>query len=216
MTLGFGQIIIAIIRTIEEVGGASWHSPTTVPTIDQLSPGSFAHWSRCAFCRCAIWPIPILGRSMRAVREDEIAAEAAGIDTTRVKVLAFVISALWAGVAGGLYAHYPPRWRIPNDFDFVRSVEVVVMVVLGGLGSITGATMTAVVLQVTGRITAQYRRRFLGRPDLDGLAAALAFPRHRLAMLRNNRAELVALAASGRCFPLLLRFSVRSFLDRKP
>ncbi len=77
------------------------------------------------------------GRALLAIREDEMAAEAMGVDTTGYKVRAFVISAFFAGLAGGLFVHLL-QLATPRSFSFIRSIEVVVMVVLGGLGSITG------------------------------------------------------------------------------
>ncbi len=84
------------------------------------------------------------GRSLWAIREDEIAAEAMGVNTTGYKVRAFVVAAFFAGIAGGLFAHFA-RFN-PNSFTFVKSMEIVVMVVLGGLGSTTGAVVAAVFL----------------------------------------------------------------------
>src|SRR5574342_1339706 len=77
------------------------------------------------------------GRALFAIREDEVAAEAMGVDTTGYKVRAFVISAAYAGLAGGLIVHLI-QLCTPRTFTFVKSIEVVVMVVLGGLGSVTG------------------------------------------------------------------------------
>src|SRR5205814_2258529 len=85
------------------------------------------------------------GRALRAVREDEIAAAAVGIDTTHFKVMAFVIGAFFAGLAGALYAHLD-GYLNTNSFSFVRSIELVVMVTLGGLGSIWGAAIAALLL----------------------------------------------------------------------
>jgi len=85
------------------------------------------------------------GRSLWAIREDEIAAEAMGVNTTGYKVRAFVVSAFFAGVAGGLFAHFVPIIN-PGSFTWVKSMEVVVMIVAGGLGSTTGAILAAVVL----------------------------------------------------------------------
>ena len=79
------------------------------------------------------------------MREDQIAAEAMGVDTTRYKVKAFVIGSFLAGVAGGLFAHYM-MYLNPQMFMFVKSFEVVAMVVLGGLGSISGSVVAAVIL----------------------------------------------------------------------
>jgi branched-chain amino acid transport system permease protein len=76
------------------------------------------------------------GRSLLAIREDEIAAEAMGVNTTAYKVRAFVISSFFAGIAGALFAHFVPIIN-PGSFTFVKSMEVVVMIVAGGLGSTT-------------------------------------------------------------------------------
>ena len=77
------------------------------------------------------------GRGFLAVRDDEIAAEAMGINTTKYKVLAFVLGAFFAGIAGGLYAHFI-SYITPEGFNFMKSVDVVVMVILGGMGSTVG------------------------------------------------------------------------------
>ncbi|MCL6559336.1 MAG: branched-chain amino acid ABC transporter permease [Firmicutes bacterium] len=83
------------------------------------------------------------GRACISIREDEIAADAMGIDTTRYKVLAFVTGCALAGLAGALYAHRYPFLH-PSSFDFLKSFDFLLIVVLGGLGSITGTIVTAV------------------------------------------------------------------------
>jgi len=80
-----------------------------------------------------------------AIRDDEIAAEALGVDTTRYKVTAFVLGAFFAGVAGGLFAHYL-SYLNPSTFTFLKSIEVIAMVVLGGMGSVSGSVLAAIVL----------------------------------------------------------------------
>jgi branched-chain amino acid transport system permease protein len=85
------------------------------------------------------------GRSLLAIREDEVAAEAMGVNTTGYKVRAFVVAAFFAGLAGGVFAHYQSIVS-PGSFTFVKSMEVVVMIVAGGLGSTTGAIIAAVFL----------------------------------------------------------------------
>ena len=87
------------------------------------------------------------GRSVIAIREDEIAAEAMGVNTTYYKLFAFVLAAFIAGVAGGLYAHHIGMID-PSKFDFNRSVEIIIMVVLGGMGSISGSVISATVLTI--------------------------------------------------------------------
>ena len=86
-----------------------------------------------------------LGRALVSIREDELAAEAMGINTTRYKVISFVISSAFAGVAGVLFAHYN-KFLSTNDFQFIKSFEIIIMIVIGGLGSITGAILGATVM----------------------------------------------------------------------
>lgn len=87
------------------------------------------------------------GRGFIAVKDDEIAAESMGINTTRFKVTAFIIGAFFAGIAGGLYAHFL-QYINPEDFNFLRSVEIVAMVILGGMGSMFGVVIAAIVLTI--------------------------------------------------------------------
>ncbi len=88
------------------------------------------------------------GRAFLSIREDEIAAEAMGINTAKYKVRAFVISAFLAGIAGGLFAHMLGTTLNPRELGFQKSIEVVIMVVLGGMGSISGAIIAAASLTV--------------------------------------------------------------------
>src|SRR5204863_1321098 len=86
-----------------------------------------------------------VGADFLAVREDQIAAEAMGVNTTKYKVKAFIIGSFLAGVAGGLFAHFM-MYLNPTMFMFIKSFEVVAMVVLGGLGSISGSILAAIIL----------------------------------------------------------------------
>jgi branched-chain amino acid transport system permease protein len=213
VTLGFGQIIVTIIRNMEVVGGASGFKGLPQYT-------NFV-WVAGAAILCILsvrnLALSSLGRSMKAVREDEVAAEAAGVDTTRVKVLAFVISAMWAGVAGALQVHYT-QLAHPNDFTFMKSIEVVVMVVLGGLGSITGSAVAAVLLRLLEEYLRDVNWAFGAGVALIILAAALSLPRYRSMMRRSEtgwlRARVMwlrwpALSAVGLC---LLYFYGRSWM----
>ena len=85
------------------------------------------------------------GRACISIREDEIAAESMGVDTIRYKVIAFIIGAACAGIAGAVYASYF-YYLEPNLFDFLKSVDVLVIVVLGGLGSLSGSMLAAILL----------------------------------------------------------------------
>ena len=95
------------------------------------------------------------GRACLSIRENEIAAETMGIDTTKYKVMAFTIGAAFAGVAGTLFAHYFYIAH-PASFTFMKSFDILSMVVLGGLGSMTGAVCGAVLLTFISAALASY------------------------------------------------------------
>jgi branched-chain amino acid transport system permease protein len=87
-----------------------------------------------------------LGRALISVREDEFAAQAMGVNVARVKVLAFMLAAFFAGMAGALIAHESGLILNPKDAGFLRSLDYVIMTVLGGRGSITGVMLAAAIL----------------------------------------------------------------------
>lgn len=87
------------------------------------------------------------GRATMAIREDEIAAESMGVNTTKYKVIAFVIGAVTASLAGSIYASYV-QTIVPNTFNFMRSIDILIIVVFGGIGSITGTFISAIVLGI--------------------------------------------------------------------
>ncbi len=143
VTLGFGEIIRVLILNMDFIGGARG-----MPGIPQWT-NFFWVYGVALVCLVSLNRLmdSSHGRALLAVREDEIAAEATGVDTTRYKVLAFVIGAFWAGVSGALFAHFL-TYLNPSTFDFNRSFEIIIMVVLGGMGSMTGAVIAAVFLTV--------------------------------------------------------------------
>ena len=99
------------------------------------------------------------GRGFLATHDDEIASEAVGLDTTRYKIVAFVIGAFFAGIAGGLYGHFKMTIT-PTGFDFTKSIEIVVMVILGGMGNTIGVVLAAVLLTLLPEVlrpVAEYR-----------------------------------------------------------
>ncbi len=143
ITLGFAEIIRVIIQNLKFTGGAV--GLRSIPNYSTVA------WT-LGWMLITIYAISSLmrsrhGRAILSIREDEIAAEASGISTTRYKVIAFAISAAFAGVAGGLYAHFI-RVLAPANFAFMKSAEILVMVVLGGLGSILGSVISATVLTI--------------------------------------------------------------------
>ena len=143
VTLGFNEIIKGVIQNAEPLGA-------------QRGLGGMVQYTKFfwtfAFAAITVYVVVNLvnstyGRGFLAVRDDEIAAEAMGINTTKYKVLAFVIGAFFAGLAGGLYAHFK-QFIHPEGFNFLRSVDIVVMVILGGMGSTAGVCVAAALLTI--------------------------------------------------------------------
>jgi len=143
VTLGFGEIIRVLILNIDAVGGARGFSG--IPKLSNF----FWVYLLAAATIVTVWNLlrSSYGRAFLAIRENEIAAQAMGIDVTRHKVLAFVISSMFAGMAGCLFGHYT-MYLHTNSFTFVKSFEIIIMIAIGGLGSIEGAVLGAVLLTV--------------------------------------------------------------------
>jgi branched-chain amino acid transport system permease protein len=155
VTLGFGEIIRVLLQNTNAVGGARG--------MEGIVPATNLFWAVGAAVVTIYTMIALVrstyGRGFQAVRDDEIAAAAMGIDTTRFKVTAFVIGAFFAGVAGGLYAH-AVEFISPEGFNFLRSFEIIVMVILGGLGRPVGVAVAAILITLLNewlRDLSQYR-----------------------------------------------------------
>jgi branched-chain amino acid transport system permease protein len=140
-TLGFGEIVAIMITNFEVVGGAS--GMAGVPAYST----TFWIFAFVALVCLMSWHLQrsTFGRALIAIRENELAAEVMGVPAARLKVMAFVFGAFFAGIAGGLLGHLLQSIS-PATFGFMKSVEVVVMLVLGGLGSMTGAIVGAIIL----------------------------------------------------------------------
>lgn len=137
-TLGLGEIIRVAIQNLDSLGGASG-----LPGIPYKSTFPWVYFIMVGSILIVYNIIHSThGRAMISVREDEIAAEAMGINTTKYKILAFSIGAFFAGVGGGLYAHYI-MFMDPTSFNFLKSFDFVTYVVLGGMGSLTGSILSA-------------------------------------------------------------------------
>ena len=104
------------------------------------------------------------GRALKAIREDEIAAESMGVNLTLYKLKSFAFGTFLAGIGGALYGHFL-SYINPSDFGFLKSVDILSMVVLGGLGSVPGAVIGASVLAAAPeflRFMSQYRMLVYG------------------------------------------------------
>jgi len=143
VTLGFNEIIKGVIQNAEPLGAQRG--------LGGMVQHTTFFWT-FAFAALTVYVVLSLvrstyGRGFLAVRDDEIAAEAMGINTTKYKVLAFVLGAFFAGIAGGLYAHFK-QFIHPEGFNFMKSIDVVVMVILGGMGSTAGVCVAAALLTI--------------------------------------------------------------------
>jgi branched-chain amino acid transport system permease protein len=155
VTLGFGEIIRVVFRNIPALGGALG--------LNGIAPYTNLFWTYASAAITIYVVLAIVhstyGRGFIAVHDDEVASEAMGINTTRYKIIAFVIGAFFAGIAGGLFSHF--RQSIdPKGFDFVRSIEIVVMVILGGMGNTAGIILAAILLTLLPELLrpiAEYR-----------------------------------------------------------
>lgn len=142
-TLGFGEIVRVIITNIDYLGGARGFVG--------IPPKATFTWVYFSAIITFLVLYNIVhsstGRAMISIREDEIAAEAMGINTTKYKIEAFVIGSFFAGVAGCLFAHLY-MFIDPTEFNFLKSVEIVTFVVLGGMGSLSGVVLSTGILTI--------------------------------------------------------------------
>jgi len=158
VTLGFSEIIRVVILNIPAVGGATGFTDA-IPITNFFWIFAMAILAIVVVRNIAS---STFGRALAAIRGDEIAAEAMGVRTTRYKVLAFVISAAFAGVAGGLSGQLFANPLNPQNLNFVKSIEVIVMIVLGGIGSTTGAVFGATALTILPEALRPVDRQFPG------------------------------------------------------
>lgn len=165
VTLAFGEFVRSIVKIIPGTGGSA--GLTDIPTI--ASGGSGVRYIKAFTWTYILMVISIFlivnlirsrhGRAITAVRDNAIAAASVGVDVTRYRVVTFAIAALFAGVAGVLYATNTAAVN-PADFDYNVSIEVLVMVVLGGMGNITGSVIATIILVALPKVlldAAQYR-----------------------------------------------------------
>ena len=162
VTLGFGEIIRVVLQTTDTLAKAWKLDPTSglarllenmggasgMKGIATLTNFGWA-WALAAVTVFVVAALvnSTYGRGFLAVHDDEVAAGAMGINPVRYKVTAFVIGAFFAGMAGGLYAHHK-QFLSPSGFDFMKSIDIVVMVILGGMGRTVGVIIAAILLTV--------------------------------------------------------------------
>lgn len=163
VTLGFGEIVRVILELsrpqffeVEDLKEATWREFLLPPAVGgaqgfaELPKYTSIFWVYAVVAVTLVFAYRLkqssTGRALLSIREDEIAAQAMGVNITRYKVRAFVYAAFFAGLAGALYAHQFGNIVRPVDAGFMRSFDVIIMVVLGGMGSLSGAALAAILL----------------------------------------------------------------------
>lgn len=161
ITLGFGEIIRVVLLNIDSVLGFTLtNGAAGLQNIPKTT--TFTNTFLCVGLTCFIIHTMMKsrhGRAILSIRENEIAADCTGINTTYYKTMGFTVSAFFAGVAGALYAGYIGILN-PGGFGFMKSIEILVMVVLGGMGSMLGSVLSATVLTAVPevlRAVSEYR-----------------------------------------------------------
>ena len=161
ITLGFGEIIRVVLTNIDSVLGFDFtYGAAGLKRIPKFSSVTLVFI--CVVLSCFFIHTMMKskhGRAILSIRDNEIASESVGVNTTYYKTMAFVFSAMLAGIAGCLYAGYLGS-LYPSTFKFMKSIEILVIVVLGGMGSMLGSIVSATVLTVLPellRSVADYR-----------------------------------------------------------
>jgi branched-chain amino acid transport system permease protein len=203
VTLGFGEIMRNIIANINVIGASRG-----LPGVPHYSSLFWVFlWAALVIFVSYRLLATAPGRAMLAVREDEVAAAAMGIDTTRTKIQAFAIGTFFAGVAGGLLGHHF-EYLHPDYFKFDKSFEVIIMVVLGGMGSVSGATVAAILIALAPEVL-RYAKDLLGNltePSVLYVAAPfILFALIFLALAAADIARILARSAASLTTALRMR-----------
>ena len=159
-TLGGGEAIRLFIENGEFFGSTYGISSISQPVIFGVpfdTPDKYYFIAMPIMLIAVYFSFSILkssvGRAFMAIREDQISAAASGINVKKYKLLAFILSAMFAGAAGAVYAHFPPGYIHPNNYTVIEMVTFLAMVVFGGLGHLWGGIIGAVVITIVYDIT---------------------------------------------------------------
>lgn len=162
-TLGLAESVRIVISGTDFLGASVGFENIPPPTIGSISLGNYRDYYY------VVMPLAVLGayfsfsilrsdigRALKALREDKLAAAAAGVNVRKYKLIAFVLSALYAGCAGSLQAHMSPGFLHPNNYTLTEMVTVILMVVFGGIGNIWGGIVGAILVTVIDDLTRDY------------------------------------------------------------
>lgn len=176
-TLGLGESVRIMIAVTPALGSSTGIMLIPAPVIGDFVFDSFERYYYLVMTVAVLGiylSFAILrsatGRAFQAIREDPIAASAVGINVTMYKLLAFVISALYAGLGGALFSHMPPGYIHHNNFTIIEMVTLLLMVVLGGIGNIWGGVIGAIVVTVIYDQTKDY---YFYQPLIFGITMVL-------------------------------------------
>ena len=176
-TLGLGESVRIMIAVTPALGSSTGIMLIPAPAIGDYVFDSFERYYYLVMTVAVLGiylSFAILrsatGRAFQAIREDPIAASVVGINVTMYKLLAFVISALYAGLGGALFAHMPPGYIHHNNFTIIEMITLLLMVVLGGIGNIWGGVIGAIVVTVIYDQTKEY---YFYQPLIFGLTMVL-------------------------------------------
>lgn len=176
-TLGLGESVRIMIAVTPALGSSTGIMLIPAPAIGDFVFDSFERYYYLVMTVAVLGiylSFAILrsatGRAFQAIREDPIAASVVGINVTMYKLLAFVISALYAGLGGALFAHMPPGYIHHNNFTIIEMITLLLMVVLGGIGNIWGGVIGAIVVTVIYDQTKEY---YFYQPLIFGITMVL-------------------------------------------
>ena len=176
-TLGLGESVRIMIAVTPALGSSTGIMLIPAPAIGDFVFDSFERYYYLVMTVALLGiylSFAILrsatGRAFQAIREDPIAASVVGINVTMYKLLAFVISALYAGLGGALFAHMPPGYIHHNNFTIIEMITLLLMVVLGGIGNIWGGVIGAIVVTVIYDQTKDY---YFYQPLIFGITMVL-------------------------------------------
>ena len=163
VTLGFGETVRIAISVTDAFGATYGLSRIPPPVIGDFAfktPWEYYYLAMPVMLIGVLFSFRLLrsgiGRAFKAVRDDALAAAATGINVRKCKLLAFMISAIYAGAAGSLYAHLNPGYIHPNNFTIIEMITLLLMVVLGGIGHIWGGIIGAIIITIFYELTADY------------------------------------------------------------
>lgn len=142
MTLGFGEIVKNLITNLSGITNGA----QGLYGVPRIMTFSMAFWTTVVIVTLIfLFMNSRHGRAILSIREDEIASESVGINITRYKLIAFILASMFGGMGGAMFA-FKDGFLAPTSFNFLKSIEIFVIVVLGGMGSISGSIVSAIVL----------------------------------------------------------------------